>query len=101
MKTMYTSWKKKAGADRTKKEESIWHDDEINVQNGYMKVNRIQNMFVILKKKRHFVQKAMCFIQKDDGDIIHDSKFPRKLRPFMRICMHHVRITLYIVILII
>ena len=47
------------------------------------------------------VQKAMCFIQKDDGDIIHDSKFPRKLRPFMRICMHHVRITLYIVILII
>ena len=24
-------------------------------------------------EKRHFVQKAMCFIQKDDGDIIHDS----------------------------
>ena len=27
----------------------------------YMKVNRIQNIFVILKK-RHFVQKAICFI---------------------------------------
>ena len=37
-----------------------------------MKVNRIQNIFVILKKL-HFVQKAMCFIQKDDGNIIHDS----------------------------
>ena len=24
-------------------------------------------------EKRHFVQKAMCFIQKDDGDIIQDS----------------------------
>ena len=24
-------------------------------------------------EKRHFVQKAMCFIQKDDGNIIHDS----------------------------
>ena len=24
-------------------------------------------------EKRHFVQKAKCFIQKDDGDIIHDS----------------------------
>ena len=24
-------------------------------------------------EKRYFVQKAMCFIQKDDGDIIHDS----------------------------
>ena len=24
-------------------------------------------------EKRHFVQKAMCFIQKDDNDIIHDS----------------------------
>ena len=24
-------------------------------------------------EKRNFVQKAMCFIQKDNGDIIHDS----------------------------
>ena len=24
-------------------------------------------------EKGHFVQKAMCFIQKDDDDIIHDS----------------------------
>ena len=38
-----------------------------------MKVNRIQNTFVILKKQQHFVQKAISFIQKDDGDIIHDS----------------------------
>ena len=43
------------------------------IYDGYMQVNRIQNTFVILKIKRHFVQKAMCFIQKDDGDIIHDS----------------------------
>ena len=24
-------------------------------------------------EKRYFIQKTMCFIQKDDGDIIHDS----------------------------
>ena len=24
-------------------------------------------------EKRNFVQKAMCFIRKDNGDIIHDS----------------------------
>ena len=28
---------------------------------------------MVILKKRHFVQKAKCFIQKDDGDIIHDS----------------------------
>ena len=42
------------------------------MQNGYIKVNKIQNTFIILKKG-HFVQKAICFIQKDDGDIMHDS----------------------------
>ena len=61
MKTMYTSWKKKVGADRTKKEESIWHDGEINVQNGYMKVNRIQNIFVILKKDILYRRQCVLF----------------------------------------
>ena len=27
----------------------------------------------VILRKRHFVQKAMCFIQKDNGNIIHDS----------------------------
>ena len=46
-------------------------------------------------EKRHFVQKAMCFIQKENGDIIHDSNsITRKFRLFTRICMHHVRMRL-------
>ena len=32
------------------------------MQNEYITVNKIQNTFVILRKKN--VQKAMCFIQK-------------------------------------
>ena len=37
----------------------------------YMKVNRIENTLVILRKRCSL--HAMCFIQKDNGDIIHDS----------------------------
>ena len=33
---------------------------------------QISNYFCNLENW-HFVQRAMCFIQKDDGDVIHDS----------------------------
>ena len=71
MKTMYTSWKKKkAGVDGTKKEESRWHDSESTkwIYEGEQNSKYFCNL-----EKRRFVHKAMCFIQKDDGDIIHDS----------------------------
>ena len=63
---------KKAGVDRTKKEESRWHDSEITCKMDIYEGEQNSKYFCNLEK-RHFVQKAMCFIQKDDGEIIHDS----------------------------
>ena len=43
------------------------------MQNGYIYEDEQNSKYFCNLEKRHFVQKAMCFIQKDDGDIIHDS----------------------------
>ena len=43
-----------------------------HVVNGYMKVKKI-HFFPCNLGKRNFVQKVMCFIRKDNGDIVHDS----------------------------
>ena len=47
-------------------------------------------------EKRNFVQKAMCFIRKDNGDFIHDSNAITKETKlfFMKICMPHEKMKL-------
>ena len=67
--------RKKAGVDGTKKEEvdGMILNSEITCKMDIYEGEQNSKYFCNLKKKRHFVQKAMCFIQKDDGDIIHDS----------------------------
>ena len=46
-----------------------------------MKVKNKTKYFCNLEKK-NFVQKAMCFIRKDNGDIIHDSNAITKKAKF-------------------
>ena len=48
-----------------------WLSD--HVQNGLVMVRKNRNIFATWKK-RNFVQRSMCFIQKDNGEIIVDSK---------------------------
>ena len=74
---------KKAGVDRTKKEQSRGHDSEITCKmDVYMKVIRIQNIFVILKKDILYRRQCVLF-KKDDGDIIHDSNLiTREVKTF-------------------
>ena len=47
-------------------------------------------------EKRNFIQKAMCFIRKDNGDIIHDSYAITKEAKlfFMKMCMPHAKMKL-------
>ena len=48
-----------------------------HVLNGYMKVKNIYRYFCNLEKKK-YVLKAVCFIWKGNGDIIHDSNATTK-----------------------
>ena len=65
------------------------------VLNGYMKVKNIYKYFCNLEKKK-YVLKAVCFIHKDNGDIIHDSNAITKETKlfFMKICMPHEKMKL-------
>ena len=85
----YASFKKK---EETRLENEIMSiikhlEDNLNENNVHQLEEKRQELIELRKKKvdgmivrsrakwkkRHFVQKAMCFIQKDDGDIIHDN----------------------------